>query len=162
VDDSDVDSTSSRSFANWRFRLVGVIEPERDPLGLVRMLEPQTRYAKAATTPLHHYGVGPFCRFSVSGLPASAGVYVVTLEDEPVYVGECQNLAQRWGLSGYGSIQPRNCYRGGQETNCRINNLIYDASTQSGNLLLWFTEIGERKAVENELKRKLRPRWNRG
>jgi hypothetical protein len=68
------------------------------------------------------------------------------------------NLAQRWALSGHGSIHPRNCYRGGQETNCRINNLIHDASTQSGNLLLWFTEIGERKAVENELKRNLRPR----
>ena len=27
--------------------------------------------------------------------------------------------------NGYGRISPRNCFQGGQSTNCRVNNLIF-------------------------------------
>lgn len=108
----------------------------------------------------HRYGSGPFCRFSLRGLPIDAGVYVLTVDRTPVYVGECQNLAQRWGLGGYGSIQPRNCFPGGQQTNCRINNLVLLVAEAESVVELWFRESDQRHAEETVLMQRLRPAWN--
>jgi hypothetical protein len=30
--------------------------------------------------------------------------------------------------AGYGNISPKNCFKGGQETNCRVNNLVHSAA----------------------------------
>ena len=69
------------------------------------------------------------------------------------------------GPRGYGTISPRNCFKGGQETNCRINNLILLTSKSGIELALWFYEIEggkqERVAVERELVQALKPTWNR-
>lgn len=89
---------------------------------------PQDRYTKAATTPLNPSGAGPFCRFKVTGLPSSSGVYVVTVDGGVVYVGRAENLSERWGQRGYAPIQPRNCFVGGQSTNCKINHRVLMAS----------------------------------
>ena len=42
-------------------------------------------------------------------------------------MGECANLSVRFN-AGYGNISPKNCFKGGQETNCRLNNLLYLAA----------------------------------
>ena len=136
------------------------IEPERDSCGEPLEFLPQSRYAKAATSRLHPHGGGPFCRFEVRELPASSCVYAVTVEDDLAYVGIAGNLAVRWGLGQFGLIQPRNCYVGGQSTNCRINNLLLAEARRRSRVELWRYETPERKQVESVLLDALDPPWN--
>lgn len=147
---------------NLEFEFVGPIAPDRDDLGITAK-HPQARYTKA-NLPLNRYGAGPFCSFKVAKGLRKAGVYLIQADKLIVYVGECQNLAFRYG-SGYGIISPRNCFKGGQETNCRINNLIFDAAQKGAVLSLWFREVEggkpQRLAIERGLVSALRPAWNR-
>ena len=99
---------------------------------------PQSRYAKAKQSSLHKYGDGPFCRFGVAKGCRKEGVYILSGGGNELYIGQCQNLEDRWGPRGYGTISPRNCFKGGQETNCRINNLILLTSKSGIELALWF------------------------
>jgi hypothetical protein len=62
---------------------------------------------------------------------------------------------------GYGQISPRNCYEGGQATNCRINRLVLEHATSGACLLLWFHPTGQSDGVERELIRAIQPSWNR-
>jgi hypothetical protein len=110
------------------FVLVGSLELERDEDGRPRELLPQSLYAKAATKPLNRHGAGPFCRFRLAEPPTSAGVYVLTENRDPVYVGICEDFSRRWGQTGYGSISPVNCFVGGQSTNCKINARVLEGS----------------------------------
>ena len=84
--------------------------------------------------------------------------------DTVLYVGQSQNLEERWGPRGYGNISPRNCYMGGQETNCRINNLIYREASAGTELDLWFHQVegdkNVRIAIESRLVAILKPLWN--
>jgi len=76
------------------------------------------------------------------------------------YVGECQNLSARFNM-GYGQISPRNCYEGGQRTNCRVNQLILKAVRTGYHVELLFHETSDRQAVEGELIAELAPLWNK-
>jgi hypothetical protein len=89
-----------------------------------------------------------------------AGAYVLTVDDNPAYVGECINLSSRYN-NGYGNISPRNCYAGGQLTNCRINHLIHNAVNAGQQIKLWFLRTANRKTIEAELINALKPEWNR-
>ncbi len=85
---------------------------------------------------------------------------MLTLAGQAVYVGKCRDLAQRFGPQGYGVIQPKNCFVGGQSTNCKINNLILQHAKQRQQLELWFQATGEAGPVERDLIVKIRPAWN--
>lgn len=152
-------------FAAWDFHLVGRIEPDRTVDGAHLELMPQVRYADAATTPLHAYGAGPFCRFRVGRDLRGPGLYVLTIGYDPVYAGECVDLRQRWGPNGYGGISPRNCFRGGQPTNCRVNTAILVAAKEGREINLWFCpwdgDTANRRLAETDLIQSLRPSWNR-
>lgn len=139
---------------------MGTIEPDRFPDGSVKEFLPQDRYAKVVDMSLNPYGAGPFCRFKVPGAPRRSGVYVLTSDDGLRYVGIAQDLAQRWGPSGYGSIQPRNCYVGGQSTNCKVNAAVLREVKAGRRLDLYFLEADDRQAIEARLIRDLRPPWN--
>jgi hypothetical protein len=147
------------------FHHVGRIEPERAPDGATLELMPQVRYKDAVTTPLHAYGSGPFCRFRIGRSCREPGLYVLTLEDDPVYAGECVDLSQRWGPNGYGGISPRNCFRGGQPTNCRVNAAILTAAKEGRRIDLWFSAFDgdtmDRRLAETHLIQSLTPPWNR-
>jgi len=155
----------TRRFVDWDFGLVGDIEPERDELGSYLEVMPQDRYAAAATSRLHAYGAGPFCRFRIARRRREPGLYVLTLDGVPVYAGECVDLERRWGPNGYGGISPRNCFEGGQPTNCRINGAILSAVRESGRIELWFHALDDdtdmRRMAETRLIQALRPTWNR-
>lgn len=126
---------------------------------------PQNRYVNAATISLNKYGSGPFCSFKIARGRRSAGLYIITSNDLPVYVGECINLEKRYNSNGYGGISPRNCYAGGQETNCRINNLILGDLKSMKQLALWFHEKeadkNQRIVIEQKLIELLKPQWNK-
>jgi len=156
---------TQRRIADLSFSHVGAIRPQLDRRGEVIAELPQTKFRNERKLPLHKYGRGPFCRFRVAVGWQRSGVYVLTNGDIPLYVGECQNLENRWGRNGYGGISPRNCYTGGQETNCRINNLIYTGTKTGTEYDLWFhPEVDDKQArltVERRLVAALRPPWNK-
>ena len=142
------------------FDFVGRVRPERASDRTIAEFMPQDRYAKASTTRLNRHGSGPFCRFKLDAVSADAGVYLIVIEGDVMYVGECQNLAERFGPRGYGSIQPKNCYVGGQSTNCKINHNFLLASVAQRKVEVWFATADSRKFHEDRIKAQLQPPWN--
>lgn len=149
-----------REFAGYSFEHIGLIEPERDSSGAVREFTPQSRYRNVQALSLNDHGAGPFCRFSVARGIHGPGVYVITLGGRTAYVGKCRDLAQRFGPQGYGAIQPKNCFVGGQSTNCKVNNLILQHSRRGQGMELWFHASSEPASVERDVIVKIRPPWN--
>jgi hypothetical protein len=76
-----------------------------------------------------------------------------------MYVGECQYLAHRFN-DGHGSTQPRNCYEGGQATNCKMNNKVLQETRAGCTPVLWFFETDDRHRIEDGLIVELQPPWN--
>jgi len=145
---------------NLPFRFVCDIAPERDVDGRIREYMPQARYKGAGVSRLNPNGAGPFCRFKGPRDFRFSGVYAVTVSDRITYIGECSNLATRWGLGQYGSIQPKNCYVGGQSTNCKINNHVLQTCRDGHSVQLWFHRTENYKSLERTLRTALRPEWN--
>ncbi len=156
---------SERCFNNRDFEHLGTIELERGADGQVRTFLPQANYFGAALAKLHAYGAGPFCRFRINRKRHDGGLYVLTLDDAPVHAGECVDVGRRWGPNGYGGISPRNCFQGGQPTNCRVNAVILLEALLGRRLDLWFSPFAgtreDRLAAETDLIRSLNPAWNR-
>ena len=147
--------------AGVEFKFANEIIPERDENGSVRQYLPQSQYSKATTSKVHKHGAGPFCRFSIKTLEhAAAAVYVITVDSHPQYVGETVDAHQRFGPTGYGLISPRNCYKGGQSTNCKINNFIYAAAVAGREVSLWVHYTTRHKLVEAQIRAATRLPWN--
>ena len=144
----------------YRFVHVCRIEPDRDVDGAVRSLMPQALFLNSRSLPLSKYGNGPFCKFRVPNTYKVSGVYAIQVDRTITYIGECANLSSRYN-SGYGNISPRNCYKGGQDTNCRLNNLIYSAASEGCKIDLWFHQTNNYKIVELELLALQKWLWNR-
>ena len=147
-------------FADYEFEHVCDIEPLRGTDGSLTQFMPQNRYRNARNLPLNRYGAGPFCKFKVPNRFQISGVYILAVDKEPRYVGECANLSVRFN-AGYGNISPKNCFKGGQETNCRLNNLLYATLLAGRHISLWFLQTADYKSVETKLRFALNPTWNR-
>ena len=156
-----VSFAAAREFSGYGLARVCLIQPECDPDGRPHEYVPQGGYSNLRGLPLHRHGAGPFCRFSIPANLHVAGVYLLLVDDSVRYVGECQNLSERFNSRGYGQIQPRNCYKGGQQTNCRLNRLILEVVKQGHRVELWFHQTFHRRAVESKLIAELAPPWNR-
>lgn len=126
--------------------------------GKVRRFYPQRQYDNQKGLPLSRYGAGPFCRFSVRA-PAAPGVYLWVCQGEIVYIGETQDLSQRFNM-GYGNISPRNCYLGGQSTNCKMNRVVMDCYEKGTPIRLYFYKTTDYKRVELELLRRYHTKYN--
>lgn len=150
-----------RLFGDYQFDHICPIEPKRDELGEILIYHPQDRYAKREQIPFNAYGNQDFCKFSIPLQLNLAGVYVLTVNDMPFYVGKCINLLKRYN-AGYGNISPRNCYKNGQSTNNRINNLILQEIKLGKSIDLWFYQTTKLREVEKNLIRELgtRDHWN--
>ena len=113
-----------------------VIDVRRAEDGAPVVDYPSVRYDNAMNLKLNKYGAGPFVFLRLSPLPTAQGVYAVVADGEGVaYVGQASDtIRTRWQM-GYATIQPRNCFQGGQSTNCRLNNLIYGAVIHRDNLI---------------------------
>ena len=146
--------------AQYEFELMCAIESERNSNGSIKEFLPQSRYRNRSGLPLNRYGHGPFCKFKIPNGQNYCGVYAILADGHIKYIGECANLSSRYNM-GYGNISPRNCFRGGQETNCRLNNLILLAAKRSAELSLWFLRTEEYKTIEQELRASEKPEWNR-
>lgn len=154
----------------YAFKLTAGIELEIDKCGIPLEYNPAERYENKRSLKLNAYGDKPFCQFTLKpygladlsiyqpGVYAIAGAYVK-------YIGKT-NVSLHQRFNGYGSIQPRNCYEGGQSTNCRINhNVLEDVKTGEA-LWVYFHETREPDHVEAYLLNflvatGLRPYWNK-
>ena len=132
----------------------------RNPDGTPWLDVPRVRYANVRSLSLNQYGSGPFARLIVRRLPLHPGVYaVVNGNGDVLYIGKASgSLAERW--NGYATIQPRNCFIGGQSTNCRINGLILKAITAGRSLDVYVHEIPEPIPLETRLIAAVQPPWN--
>lgn len=149
-----------RRIGEFDFGHVCDITPRRTADGSVEAFMPQARYVNIRRLALNNYGSGPFCKFAIPSSYPVSGVYVISVDDEPLYVGETANLSARFN-AGYGNISPKNCFVGGQQTNCRVNSLIF-SSTQAGMAVaLWFFPTDDYKITELALRSALRLAWNR-
>lgn len=155
-----VPDDETRVWDNYTFKLVCAIRPQIDEAGKIREFMPQAQYQNRKGYLLNPYGQGPFCKFRILNNIHDAGVYVLTVDGRPVYVGECINLSDRYN-SGYGNISPRNCYQGGQPTNCRVNNSVYNVAKAGHQIELWFFRTTKPRFIEIRLIEILRPEWNR-
>ena len=76
-----------------------------------------------------------------------------------IYIGETENLSQRFNI-GYGNISPRNCYVGGQSTNCKMNKIVLELYEQGKIIDLYFYETKDYKSVELDLLRNMKTPYN--
>lgn len=143
----------------YLFHQICRLVPDVKPDGSVFEIMPQERYENAGGLPLNKYGKGPFCIFRIPQNLDFCGVYAVFVDCGLKYLGECETLRSRFN-TGYGQISPRNCYMGGQETNCRINNLVLQQAMAGANISLWFLATKKHKTIERELRSTLSPDWN--
>ncbi|GHC21217.1 GIY-YIG nuclease family protein [Aidingimonas halophila] len=153
-------SHETLEIGGYAFKHICDIEPVKNDDGTVREFTPQDRYENTGRLALNRYGVGPFCKFKISRNIARSGVYALVVDEYVYYIGECENLTNRFNM-GYGNISPRNCFAGGQETNCRINNLIFTSVSEGLKATLWFHETSDYKQVESDLRARGKFGWNR-
>lgn len=142
----------------YEFCFLQTIKPLCDDDGKIVKFYPQDNYDNKNNLPLSAYGKGGFCRFSINA-PKCAGVYIWVVEDKIIYIGETENLYQRFNV-GYGNISPRNCYIKGQSTNCKMNKIVLELYEQGKMIDLYFYETKEYKAVELELLKRLNTLYN--
>lgn len=145
----------------YTFQLIQELDPARNPSGTIKEFFPQEEYTRKDTTPLNKYGKGPFCRFSLrkKGFWGIGGVYALVDSSGLLYIGQTINFEQRFN-TGYGNISPRNCYIGGQSTNCKINTMILNKYLDGERIDLFFYETPNYNNVEAELIEILKPPYN--
>lgn len=141
------------------FKFVCEIKPVTDEHGRVIEYHPYKEYKDAADKELNKYGKGPFCKFQIPNGINNAGVYILKINNEVKYVGECEKLSSRYNM-GYGQISPRNCFVRGQSTNCKINSYILREVKNGSKVHLLFYETENRFEVERDLIKKYVPDWN--
>lgn len=125
------------------------------------MYSPQKSYT-SFDKKLNQYGFGTFCKFKISNRYNKEGVYALTVNNQVVYIGQSVNLSQRFNL-GYGQISPRNCYEGGQSTNCKLNKFILLMSVMNKDIQLYFrgtNKTHDRMKLEKQLIEKYKPIMN--
>jgi len=154
--------TGLDEICRWGLMRICSINVQRTSTGDPLEYFPQGRYVNRVGHKLNPHGDGPFCRFQLPALSASSGVYAIVIGEDVVYIGECQNLSERYGPRGYGVIHPRNCFVGGQSTNCKVNSRVLSAIKDGFTPTLCFVPETEahRKDVERDLVAKLQPQWN--
>jgi hypothetical protein len=133
--------------------------PEKNIYGAINEYSPHKKYINAAVAKINKYGMGPFCKFRIPANLNLAGVYAIKVEDSIKYVGECESLSRRFN-AGYGNISPRNCFIGGQSTNCKINSYILKEKQKGCKIHLYFVETDDRILLGRELITQYKPEWN--
>jgi hypothetical protein len=142
----------------YEFHFIQELIPECDAQGNAVKYYPQNKYDNKKRLPLSYYGTGAFCRFSINA-GNSPGVYLWVVGGQIIYIGETAGLQQRFNM-GYGVISPRNCYVGGQSTNCRMNKVLLDYYELGKTVSLYFYATTKYKQVELELLRQIHAPYN--
>ena len=142
----------------YNFTFMCKLEPILDEDGKVAQYYPQNLYKNDKNLPLHQYGKESFCKFSPKLKPIK-GVYLWVVNNEVIYIGETDNLEKRF-RQGYGNVSPRNCFKGGQSTNCKMNKVALQLFLQGKEIEIYFYETEEYKNVERELLQRINTKYN--
>lgn len=126
--------------------------------GAVKEYYPQEAFDNRNHLPLLSNGHGAFCKFSIDA-SAVPGVYLWVVNGKIIYIGETVNLQQRFNM-GYGNISPRNCYLGGQSTNCKMNKVVMECYKKGQPVSLYFHQTKNNKQVELDLLRQITTPYN--
>lgn len=139
------------------------IAPLKDFNGKLIEYNPAYRYSNKKNLRKNVFGNNTFCKFSIEKLPKGSGVYAIFIDDEtkPMYIGKAANLANRWSRRNYASISPRNCYVGGQSTNCHINSEILKEYKAGHEIKLYILETDDYSKIESVLICAYDPCWNK-
>jgi hypothetical protein len=144
---------------DYGFAFIATLAPQRDASGRMTEVSPQDAYQQAATARLHKYGHGTFCKFRIAVPKGLMGVYAFVVDGAVRYIGECADLGKRFNM-GYGNISPRNCYAGGQPTNCKINRWVFDMAQADRRVDVYFYPTPDRHRVEAQLIARYAPPLN--
>ena len=154
----------------YAFKLTARIELKINKFGIPLEYHPAERHESKRSLQLNAHGDKSFCHFVLKPQKGSgsrlyqAGVYAIA-GTSVKYIGRTNTtLTQRF--NGYGSIQPRNCYEGGQSTNCHINHNVLEGAKAGETLWVYFHKTQEPDHVEAYLLNSLvatgrRPPWNK-
>ena len=136
----------------YPFQLIARIELKTDKDGIPIEYHPAKRYENSRSLQLNAHGNKSFCHVALKpyGIPDlspyRAGVYAIAGASLK-YIGRTHtSLMQRF--NGYCSIQPRNCYQGGQSTNCHVNNSVLEDSKAGEMLWVCFYESEQANDLE--------------
>lgn len=88
------------------------------------------------------------------------GVYFYYVKDELKYIGRCKDSMKKRVNVGYGKISAKNCFKDGQSTNCKINNLVTQYKDDVVLKILVLEDDEKIKKMEVELINKHKPKWN--
>lgn len=140
---------------------IGTIKPKTNSNGELLQETVYEKYKNKYQKSLHRYGMGPFCRFSISTKwDYKKGVYGFLIGNRLVYIGETINLGSLIN-NGIGRISPSACYVNGQSTNCRINSLILDEIINKNVITLVLFQTNESASFKSELINERKPIWNK-
>lgn len=153
-----ISNAKTLSILGYEFRFVQQLLPQCDDSGYVIKYHPQKAYDNKNNLPLLYHGGGDFCRFSIKA-GNWPGVYLWVVNGAVIYIGETMDL-HRCFNTGYGQIAPRNCYVGGQSTNCKMNKVVLNLFEQGQIIDLYFYETPNYKQVELDLLRKIKTPYN--
>ena len=142
----------------YEFRFLQQLNPECDDDGQIVKYYPQDDYDNKNGLPLSNHGKGAFCHFSINA-GDWPGVYLWVVDRMIIYIGETAGLQQRFNM-GYGNISPRNCYVGGQSTNCKMNKVILNLHEKGKTVSLYFYKTADYKRVELDLLGKINTPYN--
>ncbi|MCW5876916.1 MAG: hypothetical protein KIS85_08545 [Anaerolineales bacterium] len=111
---------------------------------------------------LNSYGDMEYCNFSIETKQVmdKKGLYLYVVNEEIIYIGSCVSSFRQRINSGYGRISPKNCYRDGQATNCKINSQL---AKTNGDFELYIcprTNNEEILSLEKVLIQRYLPKWN--
>jgi len=88
------------------------------------------------------------------------GVYFYYLNSELKYIGRCRDSMQKRVNSGYGKISPKNCFRDGQSTNCKVNALVTEHREDIELKIFVMDDVKEIEELESRLILECEPAWN--
>lgn len=151
-------TTKTMMVYGYKFRFLQYLMPECDARGKIIKYYPQAEYNNKEYLPLLHHGHGAFCRFSIQANNCP-GVYLWVVNSQIIYIGETEGLQRRFNM-GYGRISPRNCYVGGQSTNCKMNKAVLTLYEQGKIVSLFFYNTEDYKRVELDLLEKINTPYN--
>lgn len=142
----------------YEFCYLQQLIPACDTSGHIVKYYPQDGYDNKKNLLLSHHGNGAFCRFYIN-VGDWPGVYLWVVDNRIIYIGETDGLKRRFNM-GYGRIAPRNCYVGGQSTNCKMNKVVLNLYEQGKTVSLYFYKTTDYKHVELELLGKINTPYN--
>ena len=158
IDCQEAPTCEKFSLLGYEFKFLLQIIPKCNSDGSVKKYYPQKEYNNARNLPLLKNGKGAFCRFQLD-VKDVAGVYLWVVNGEVIYIGETANLRTRFN-TGYGIIHPRNCFFGGQSTNCKMNKVAMRFFEEGTPINLYFLETFDYKRIELELLCSVKTKYN--